>query len=781
MCLVDADQTGAAPATPTFSSAGEAAVWLAGRGVVGGEVAVLGTDFAANGPDAALVSALAGAVTIEVGERGEPFVSVQAERRRARRVPWIDEDPAWLVRLPGGPDWARVAESIGVLGNGYTATRVAWAGDGGGAPLVAVQGVYDAASGDPQLLSGPIWTAIGATPLAALTDRMLDLRTGVLLGRGTCPPDPRAVCFVSAVRPHAMAMRIESAARLEGGQPLVEPPAAVARPVVFSRSRVVDGVHTATVTCAAGSVVALAAVERTASSAPRATLERIAACVGSPVPDGGASVTACRADVREFAQLGFDRLLAEHRAEWARRWNGACVTIDGDPDAELASRLAVFHLLSAARGDGEAAVGARGLTGRAYGGHVFWDTDVFMLPALAGLNPPAARAVLEYRLRRLPAARAAAATAGFQGARFPWESAYAGTDVTPPSGVDRHGQRVAILTGEHEQHITADVAWSACEYAAWTGDAGFLEGPGRALLMDTARYWASRCEYDGDGRAHLRGVIGPDEYHELVDDNAFTNVMARWHLRRAAGLAEDARHDPDEVAAWRRAADALVDGYQPSTGRYEQFAGYWDREPLLATDLTDDAGGPLIAADLVLGARRVAGSQIIKQADVLMLHHLVPAEVAAGSLAPDLDHYLPRTAHGSSLSPAIHAVLLARVGRPDAALDLFRLAARLDLDDLTRTTAGGLHLATMGGVWQALTYGFLGLRPHADRMDLDPLLPSAWRALSVRLWFHGGIVALRADHTTLTVECAAPLTVAIAGRTHRCLPGTTAFPVGASR
>ena len=356
--------------------------------------------------------------------------------------------------------------------------------------------------------------------------------------------------------------------------------------------------------------------------------------------------------------------------------------------------------------DGEAAVGARGLTGSAYRGHVFWDSDVFVLPFLAATHPPAARAMLEYRVRRLDASRAAARALGRSGARFAWESAADGTDVTPRFGGVATGEMVPILTGEHEEHIVADVAWAAATYVEWTGDEAFAAGPGRDLLVETARYWASRVRHDDAGRAHIDGVIGPDEYHELIDDNAFTNVIARWNLRRAAEVADD----ESERATWLATADALVDGYDSATGLYEQFDGFYELEPVVIAEL---APRRPVSADLLLGTERTRAAQVIKQADVLMLHHLVPDEVAPGSLGPNLDFYEPRTAHGSSLSPAIHASLLARAGRFEEALGALELAARMDLDDLTRTTAGGLHLATMGGLWQALAFGFAGVRAAA--------------------------------------------------------------------
>jgi trehalose/maltose hydrolase-like predicted phosphorylase len=384
-----------------------------------------------------------------------------------------------------------------------------------------------------------------------------------------------------------------------------------------------------------------------------------------------------------------------------------------------------------------------------YAGHVFWDADVFVLPTLAAVHPAAARAMVEYRIRRLEPARRLAAERGLAGARFAWESAADGSEVTPQWTTDKLGRPIRVLTGEQEDHIVADVPWAACRYVDWTGDTALLEGPGRDLLLEGARYWVSRARWDGDGRAHLDKVIGPDEYHVEVDDNAFTNVMARWNLRRAAALAERAGGAPaDEVEAWRRLAGALVDGYDPASGRYRQFDGFDDLEPLLIAELAR----PPIIADALLGRERVAATQVVKQADVVMLHLLVPDELEPGSLEPDLAYYGPRTAHGSSLSPAIQAAMLARAGDPDPALVLFRLAARLDLDDLTGTSAGGLHVATMGGVWQALASGFLGLRPAGDTLEADPQLPVSWTAVELRLRYRGRRVRVRATADGVEVD-----------------------------
>jgi trehalose/maltose hydrolase-like predicted phosphorylase len=191
----------------------------------------------------------------------------------------------------------------------------------------------------------------------------------------------------------------------------------------------------------------------------------------------------------------------------------------------------------------------------------------------------------------------------------------------------------------------------ALTYIDWTADAAFADGPGRELIVQTARWWASRIEPDEHGQGHIRDVIGPDEYNEKVDDNAYTNLMARWNLKRAAHAGEDVV-DEQERRWWLELADSIVDGYDPSTGIYEQFAGFHALDPLPIAKLAPRLP---VAADMLLGHERTQATQVVKQADVLMLHYLIPDEVAAGSLESNLEFYGPRTAHGSTLSPGVHA------------------------------------------------------------------------------------------------------------------------------
>jgi trehalose/maltose hydrolase-like predicted phosphorylase len=648
----------------------------------------------------------------------------QIRKRELGEVPRIDEDPAWTMTIAGvDPEHERADEVLLGLADGCIGST--------GSPLwthpateprVLAAGVYTGSGPETTLVEAPVWQQLDDLALpTGRFERTLDLHTGVLrhllasnIGRA------EAALFSSFAQPGTVALR------LAGPEALV--PAEAMLPTAGSVQGTPGG-------------IAVTGATRSLGGAAR--VERLGAYVTDPerVPqtEEAAAVLAAASD------KGFEALLTEHRAAWGGRWEAADVVVDGDADLTHAARFALFTLMASVRDEGEAAVGARGLTGPGYRGHVFWDADVFVLPFLAATHPPAARAMLEYRLRRLPAARAAARARKRDGARFPWESAGTGEDVTPRFARLPEGGIVPIRTGELEEHITADVAWAAACYLDWTGDTSF-EPAARELLLETARYWASRIRLDSAG-AHIYGVIGPDEYHEPVDDNSFTNVMARWNLRRAAALAER-----DERERFLKLADALVDGYDPRTRLYEEFAGFFRLEPLVISEI---APRRPIAADVLLGAERVAQAQVIKQADVLMMHYLVPDEVEPGSLGPNLDFYEPRTAHGSSLSPAVHAALFPRAGRPEDGLGRLQLAARLDLDDLTATTAGGPHLATMGGVWQALTLGFAGVRPDGDALAVDPQLPAAWKGLDLRLRFRGVPLRLRAEHELVTVEAGA--------------------------
>jgi len=328
-----------------------------------------------------------------------------------------------------------------------------------------------------------------------------------------------------------------------------------------------------------------------------------------------------------------------------------------------------------------------------------------------------------------------------------------------------------VYSGPQEEHIVAAVAWAAAHYIDWSGDQAFAAGPGLELLVQTARWWASRIQRDEDGSAHIRGVMGPDEYHESVDDDAYTNVMARWNLRRAVAAATIAGTDTinrRERDNWLRLAGALIDGYDPATGIYEQFAGWDALEPVVVADLLPERP---VAADAVLGHARVRAAQIVKQPDVLMLHYLIPQELAPGSLEPNLAYYDPRTAHGSSLSLGVHAALLARAGHLEHAVELLGMTTRIDLDDLGGEVDEGVHLAAMGSVWRAISLGFAGLRPAGDALAVDPVLPPGWESLKLAVTFRGSRIRVCARPGCVELSASEPVAVVIPSAQERVTVG----------
>jgi trehalose/maltose hydrolase-like predicted phosphorylase len=466
-----------------------------------------------------------------------------------------------------------------------------------------------------------------------------------------------------------------------------------------------------------------------------------------PVPAASAALARCRA-------LGWRAALTAHETAWKERWVASDILIEGDDEAQQAVRFAVYHLTSAANpADDRVSIGARGLTGDAYLGHVFWDTEIFLLPFYTAVWPEAARALLMYRFHTLPGARAKAAHFGFKGALYAWESADSGVETTPERVMGSDGTPVEILTGQMEHHISADVAYAVWRYWRAAGDDDFLLSAGAEILLDTARFWASRAVAEADGKRHIRHVIGPDEYHEDVDDNAFTNVMARWNIARAldaleylhlrwpahaAALREKLAIADGELADWRDAIAHIAINVDPTTGLYEQFTGFHALEPLDLTAYADRT----VPIDVVIGRERTQRSQVVKQSDVVALMALLPEEFPGATAETNFRYYEPRCAHGSSLSAGMHALVAARLGDSELALHYLSETAATDLDP-DPSSAGGVRIAGLGALWQAVILGFAGLGLMGDILDINPRLAPDWHSLSFRVCWRGRSVAIR--------------------------------------
>ncbi|HEY2050442.1 MAG TPA: HAD-IA family hydrolase [Caulobacteraceae bacterium] len=501
---------------------------------------------------------------------------------------------------------------------------------------------------------------------------------------------------------------------------------------------------------------------------------QMAAARAEPTEDPSPAAAEALAHVRS---IGWRGALDRHESAWNQRWAIGDVVIEGDERLQRAVRFAVYHLVSTANPEDErVSVGARALTGDAYFGHVFWDTEIYLLPFYTAVWPEAARALLMYRFHTLPGARAKAARMGWKGALYAWESADTGEETTPEHVVGANGERVEILCGKLEQHVSADIAYAVWQYWRASGDDGFFLEAGAEILLETARFWASRAEPESDGRRHIRNVIGPDEYHEDVDDNVFTNVMARWNIARglesldilsatwpdrAAELRRKLGLEPDELADWADAVERIVTGFHSGTSLYEQFAGYHTLTPVNLADYADRT----TPIDVVLGRERTQASQVVKQADVVALLALLPEVFPGESAEINFRHYEPRCGHGSSLSPAMHALVAARLGDAKLALDYLDQISRLDPDP---NAAGGVRIAGLGAIWQAIVMGFGGADLSGDTLALNPKPPSRWRSLSYQLRYRGRLVAVHVEDGVVraTLLEGPPLDVRIAGAMH---------------
>jgi trehalose/maltose hydrolase-like predicted phosphorylase len=516
--------------------------------------------------------------------------------------------------------------------------------------------------------------------------------------------------------------------------------------------------------------------------------ERFVAVVRTDTPEQDPSQEA-REKLAGARRLGSRGVVAQHEAAWSGRWQCSEIEVTGDAAAQQALRFALYHLNGAANpGDQRVSIGARALTGDDYRGHVFWDTEIYLLPFYSMTWPEAARSLLMYRFRTLDGARAKAAAMGWRGALYAWESADTGEDTTPEHAIGPDRKIVDILCGKQEQHISADVAYAVWQYWQATADEKFLLDAGAEILLETARFWSSRAQPESDGHCHIRGVIGPDEYHETIDDNAFTNVMARWNIRRAlevaamlrkrwpacwASLSARLKLVDDELERWLHTAETMATGLDPATGLFEQFAGFHQLEDV---DLSQYAGRS-VPMDVVLGRDRMRRSQVIKQADVVALLGLLPEEFPGEAAAKNFGYYEPRCSHGSSLSRAMHGLVAARLGLVDMALRYFHETAAIDLGDTQVAIDGGIHIAAQGGVWLMAVFGFAGLSLTPDGPALDPRLPPSWSSLGFRFQWRGRSLKIRIGQAVrgidATLEAGEPLTLFIRGQPFELRGGDT--------
>ncbi|MFK4834828.1 glycoside hydrolase family 65 protein [Microbacterium sp. ZW T2_14] len=470
-------------------------------------------------------------------------------------------------------------------------------------------------------------------------------------------------------------------------------------------------------------------------------------------------VDRCRRTLDRALAVGVDAIRDEQRTWLDGFWERSDVRIGGHPDLQQATRWCLFQLAQAtARADGQG-VPAKGVTGSGYSGHYFWDTEIYVLPFLAYTTPLWARNALRMRYLMLPAARRRAFQLNEAGALFPWRT------------INGEEASAYYAAGTAQYHINADVSYAMAKYVRATGDDEFLYREGVDIAVETARLWATLGFWrsndgvvDGEGDTfHIHGVTGPDEYTTVVNDNLFTNVMARFNLRFAARTVREMAEvdgevyrqmvdrlalEPGEPEAWERAAEAMHIPFSPGLGIHPQDHVFLERE-IWDLENTPPDKRPLLLHFHPLVIYRY---QVLKQADVVLALFLQGNHFSDEDKLADFEYYDPLTTGDSTLSAVVQAILAAEVGYQDLALEYFRESIFVDLGDLHHNAADGVHVASAGGVWTALVSGFGGMRDHFGELSFDPRLPAAWPSLEFVLHWHGTRLVVTVTRDQLRVR-----------------------------
>jgi alpha,alpha-trehalose phosphorylase len=457
---------------------------------------------------------------------------------------------------------------------------------------------------------------------------------------------------------------------------------------------------------------------------------------------------------RAMAQ-GVEGLRAAQR-EWLDGfWDRSDVVVYDSPPVQQAVRWCLFQLAQAVGRAEGVGIPAKGVTGSGYGGHYFWDSEIYVLPFCTYTTPRFSRNALRFRYTMLPAARRRARELSSDGALYPWRT------------INGEEASAYYAAGTAQYHIDADVSYALSQYLLATHDTAFLEREGIDILVETARMWADLGFWraGGEDEFHIHGVTGPDEYTTVVNDNLYTNVMARFNLRVAARALEDVRRSSprayDRVVArlglsdaepmeWLRAAEEMFVAYDSRLHIHPQDGQFLEKEVWNLAE-TPAERFPLLLYYHPLVIYRF---QVLKQADVVLAEFLRGGDFTAEQKTADFDYYDPLTTGDSSLSAVTQAIMAAEVGYQELSQKYFAAALYLDLADLHGNTREGVHIASAGGVWSALVFGFGGMRDYEGRYSFDPRLPELWTGLSFKVTLRGTRVRVDLTHKQMvfTVE-----------------------------
>ncbi|RXW32562.1 glycoside hydrolase family 65 protein [Propioniciclava flava] len=465
-------------------------------------------------------------------------------------------------------------------------------------------------------------------------------------------------------------------------------------------------------------------------------------------------VDRCRRTLDRVAADGVETIFTKQRAWLDDFWERSDVEIEGQPALQQAVRWNLFQLIQAsARAEGTG-VPAKGVTGSGYDGHYFWDTEVYVLPFLTYTSPSYARNALRFRYTMLDAARRRAVELNQRGALYPWRT------------INGEEASAYYAAGTAQYHIDADISHAVSQYVAATGDRSFLKREAIDILVETARLWADlgfwrKTAGTDEDAFHIYGVTGPDEYTTVVNDNLFTNVMARANLRAAARNLRWLAHTDE--AAYRQVLNRLalteeeIDTFERvAEGMHVPFDKRLGIHPqdddFLSKEMWDLPNTPADKLPLLLHYHPLViyRHQVLKQADVVLALHLQGDEFSPEEKRADFEYYDPLTTGDSTLSAVVQSIIAAEVGYADLAETYFASAVYVDLADLHHNADAGVHVASVGGVWNALVAGFGGMRDYLGVWSFDPRLPRDWESLTYRMTLHGNRIRVHVLHDSIT-------------------------------
>jgi maltose phosphorylase len=465
----------------------------------------------------------------------------------------------------------------------------------------------------------------------------------------------------------------------------------------------------------------------------------------------------------------YDKIYRNNLAYWKTFWEASDITIDGDEETQQGIRFCIFQMQQTYRGviDG-ANIGAKGLTGEAYNGNAFWDTETYCLPFYLFSNPLAAKSLLDFRYKTLPQALARAKELDCAGACYP----IATIDGTESCTLWQHASL--------QFQPTTAVAYAIAHYVNVTGDTAFLRAEGAEMLIEICRFLASRGQWSQTGTFGYYAVMGPDEFQMMVNNNAYTNYMAKrtfeFTLKVLEGMdLESMGSSVAELDSWRNTAENMFIPHDARTRLYEQHEGFFNL-PHIDVDSIPVGDFPLYHH---WSYDRIYRNDMIKQPDVLMFMFLYNQSFSLEEKCANYDYYEPRCIHESSLSPSVHSILASELGRHEEAFEFFRFAARIDLDNYNRNTGEGIHTTSIAAAWMNIVYGFGGMRSDGEWLSFDPSIPAHWNGYRFQVYYRGSVIRVEISQAEiiLRVVNGKPVQIKVRGREVEVDRGGLAVPM----